>query len=270
MKYVVPPPDFNPLTASDAQLAEYQFPSRPSDPTALAQWERFMSIATPVAPPATLAESPNVRNAVGYSKNWAGYYNKNNTYNTAVAYYNEPQISSSTCTSPAESVWTGLGGVNNSNALGQAGTAYNEPGLGNHQSWVEELPNGPIAQPIYGVVGTSMAIYVQDIGSGQMKYFIENSAGQYVNPTYFDNNKDDSTVDFIVEAPFINGSIAPLANFGTVPFTQATDGSQGGLSANPYDETIMIAQGGGNAATPSSLNGNSFSVAWNSCVTYPR
>lgn len=39
----VPGPDFDPLTASDGELARYFFPERPSDPGALAEWQEQMS-----------------------------------------------------------------------------------------------------------------------------------------------------------------------------------------------------------------------------------
>jgi hypothetical protein len=229
-----------------------------------------MSNLQVMAPPPVLVESPLARNnGVVNSYNWSGYYNYSSCqcYSEAVAYYYEPTISSSRCANPSLAVWTGLGGWNNPNALAQDGTAYNLPGVNNHQSFIEELPNGPIAQPVYGTSGQTMALYVNYLNTGGVSYFIENSQGQSVNPTYYDGNNDQSTVDFIFEAPQVNGQEAQLANFGTDSFTYAGDGSTN-LGGNPYNEVIMKTSGGTINAQPSSVsNGNSFSVTQKSCFT---
>ena len=39
------PSSFNPLTATDAELKQYGFPRRPTDPTELAQWTTLMEHA---------------------------------------------------------------------------------------------------------------------------------------------------------------------------------------------------------------------------------
>lgn len=59
----MPPAGFDALTASDAQLAEYGFPARPTDPAQLATWEQAMSHVTVAAPPPFLVELPNVTSA---------------------------------------------------------------------------------------------------------------------------------------------------------------------------------------------------------------
>lgn len=41
---IIPPPGFNPLTASDADLDQYAYPSRPvNDPEAYEVWKRYVS-----------------------------------------------------------------------------------------------------------------------------------------------------------------------------------------------------------------------------------
>ena len=72
-----PPVGFNPLTASDSDLAKYGFPNRPSDPTALKEWNNVMAhsktyipIGAPIRVNATLFATTIKTNNSG---NWCGY-----------------------------------------------------------------------------------------------------------------------------------------------------------------------------------------------------
>lgn len=46
-----PPTGFNPLTATNAELQQYGFPSRPTSPGALATWTAMMEHAKTYVPP---------------------------------------------------------------------------------------------------------------------------------------------------------------------------------------------------------------------------
>ena len=58
MTMLVPPPDFNPLTASSALLTEYGFPLPPRNPSALAAWQAMASNVHPVAAPSMVIQIP--------------------------------------------------------------------------------------------------------------------------------------------------------------------------------------------------------------------
>ncbi|ACV58557.1 hypothetical protein [Alicyclobacillus acidocaldarius] len=85
--FPVPPKGFNPLTATDAQLREYGFPPRPSDPQNLQQWEQEMSHWKRTLPPKVVmtnishrlipytGTAENISESVFQTSNWSGYYN---------------------------------------------------------------------------------------------------------------------------------------------------------------------------------------------------
>ena len=71
------------------------------------------------------------------------------------------------------------------------------------------------------------------------------------------------SAEVIAEAPS-NGTVLPLANFGTVNFTNVTVGNTVIGNADPSALT-MVSGAGITEATPSALTGgNSFTVTWDS------
>jgi hypothetical protein len=139
--YHVPPHGFNPLTATDAQLDEYGFPARPSDPDQLKHWENIMSHCKSTLIPdvvsmkvnsSPLASTGNVTSNKTFeslntainsntslfeqnSSNWSGYinYQSSNCYLSEVqAVFEQPTIDGTSEQSSIEYSWVGLGGDN--------------------------------------------------------------------------------------------------------------------------------------------------------------
>jgi hypothetical protein len=86
--FVHPPPDFNPLTASDADLDQFGFPPRPSAEEGadmMAQWERRAKTQTRIVPELVqggkfhgpVRTIKQIRTASGVieanNENWSGY-----------------------------------------------------------------------------------------------------------------------------------------------------------------------------------------------------
>jgi hypothetical protein len=80
----VPPPHFNPLKASNAQLKRYGLPPR----TVLgpAQWRKLMSHLSVPAPPRTMIAYTKTANAFHCRSCWAGYQaDRHSSYEVAIA-----------------------------------------------------------------------------------------------------------------------------------------------------------------------------------------
>ena len=69
-----PPPGFNPLTATSADLQKYGFPEKPTSETELKAWEEVMQNAKEYVKPVQIP-SRAVHGLVGTTNtpNWAGY-----------------------------------------------------------------------------------------------------------------------------------------------------------------------------------------------------
>jgi hypothetical protein len=234
IRYNIPPHGFDILTASPAQLREYNLPSRR---ILGSKWAAEMRQASITAPPATLIEGPVKFAIPSCGKSgvcWAGYVDTGHSnYNNASANWVEPSISSDSCGSPsAEGTWVGLGGWT-SGDLGQDGTAY---GTGHpHGAWWEVLPNGPVYSSWTGAAGDAVSAYTAHSSSGYSFYVEEGK--HLLSPNVQGGPYSGSSADYITEAP---GTY--LANFGKIPITAAYSyyGSSGAYGVGQLSHTKVI------------------------------
>ncbi len=137
-----PPQGFDPLKASDEEVARYSFPPRPGDAEgkdvtqqSLSDWEGLVSGFKEAGPPITCegpvdpgsTNSEPVQNSPLYNQHWAGHMVHSNEGERSVAtfgHFYEPSGNAyASCKSTAlVSNWLGLGGWNGSGKLLQSGT----------------------------------------------------------------------------------------------------------------------------------------------------
>lgn len=248
--YFVPPTDFEPLEATDEQLARYCFPARPdvADQEAYAAWVELMANYSGTPEPEMLftikmdeleevdetmvytASATSITNS--YSYNWSGYIadlgSSSTTYYTQVqADYEEPAISSSTASDDyVNSYWVGLGG-HNSGKLVQAGTGT--IGANTHYAWYEYLSDTGSTVSVQPVslnvnAGDDMHVYISFQRSNDLfsYYIANNTTGKSASGTVTLDaamQYDGTTAEWIVERSTVSGSLAYLGDYDTVTFT---------------------------------------------------
>jgi hypothetical protein len=223
--FPVPPRGFHVLTATRAQLREYNLPAQ-NTWGSKRTWDRIMRKVRFTAPPTALIEGPGQNSVACGSPGdntgcWAGYVaTGHSNYNTASAHWTEPHIGSTVCTGPlSEALWVGLGGFNNS-SLGQTGTGYGEGDP--HGPWWEVLPGGYVYPASWDASpgDTISASVVWDTTTS--KYGFDVIDGSHLmNPTEKSGSYNGSSADFILENGVVNGTRTELENVGTVPFSDA-------------------------------------------------
>lgn len=287
--FPVPPKGFNPLTATDAQLQEYGFPTRPKDSKKLAIWQNDMSHykQTPI-PNVSMTQikhklkkkQTNNKVVNGLSYNWSGFYNyaNSNTWTAVQGDFAQPTEQSDSAPNSYESAWVGLGGMN-SGALIQAGTQmYNY----NYNAWYEYLGRAP-GSSVYEIdlpsvtvhPGDDIHVYVSYQTSNQVAnfYVADNTTGTsqpvLVNLSS-SNYYDGTTAEWIDERPTVNGSYAILADYGIDSWTNAqtynTNGNWNSLGSSAYDYLIMVNTSGDALSYPGNLSlltATSFNDYWN-------
>lgn len=229
------------------------------------------------------------------SQNWAGYDVTGKHFSSVSGTWTQPQASSNTSSSQGYSAfWVGLGGSSsNSRSLEQVGTASNfVNGHAEFYAWYELVPAGQVRLNLAIHAGDRISAKVAVDGSAVTVSLSDQTTGKSVTKTRHMANPDTSSAEWIAEAPAAKtfGSkarILPLADFGTVTFTNATataDGHSGGISDSQWSATRIqlrsstsSAPTGGappgfaaqqsfaqstSGATTSTLSGDSFSVAW--------
>jgi hypothetical protein len=275
----VPPRNFQPLTASDEALAMYGFPARPAAEDALAAWTDDLANWKPT-PDLGLCQT-TMRATVVQASNWSGYYAtvSSNLYIAAQGDYHQPTAGSTSCTSPQEVSWVGVGGVY-SNALIQDGTGISTSG--GYYAWYEYLntSGGGISitkLPSVTVhAGDRMHSYTvhQTSGVGQTTFYVADnttSTSQSVIVNLSSSYYDGRTAEWIDERPLVNGSNSPLRNFGTVNWTntqaQRANSTWYTLGSQPYVEVDMMDNTFSHyLAFPNSLSSNTtFTDNWFRC-----
>jgi hypothetical protein len=214
---------------------------------------------------------PMVRMDTVYFSNWSGYAvtGSAGAFTHAEAFYVEPTIHASQCSTTSESMWAGIGGYSG-DALGQDGTAYNEPGLGNHQSWWELVPgNGPHAMSLYGHPTYEFDASTRWLGGAYRFYIYDYYTGHSQVKDVSTSTYSGRSAEGILERPKVNGSLTNLSNVGTVTFYDTYANGKGFDTWSPTGGRHgihMLDSTGYEMATPSSIyTGGYFTVTQNRC-----
>jgi hypothetical protein len=274
----VPPSGFRPSTATDAQLAEYDFPARPpAGAPGLTEWEQLMaSYRQPPIP--SFCNLPTVSAATPNS-HWSGYVatQSSSPFVDAWGNYTQQGITAN-CSGAQEVSWVGIGGWGGSTSLIQAGTGKTGSG---YVAWYEYL-DSTYDSHITAYTGSQLH------SGDPIHIFISYStANQQVNLDVFDNGTeyafnqhldpafyDGSSAEWIDERPEVGGAFTPLADFGTNPWSNGyvltNGGSQLSIGQNSNLEVKMTSDGTVNGtilAAPGGLgsSGTSFNDTWDHC-----
>jgi Peptidase A4 family len=196
------------------------------------------------------------------SANWAGYAaaQSQGSFTSVSASWTQPAV---TC-ADAESFsafWVGLDGDGTA-TVEQTGTEADcADGTPSYQGWYELFPNAPVffANPVRP--GDAMSASVVSDGNGIFTLNLTDATQGWTQSSQ-QNDPDAAlgSAEIIAEAPSDGQQVLPLADFGTVNFTDATInnqalGSAGNLTA------ITMADEGTTLAAPTALTGtNAFSV----------
>jgi hypothetical protein len=247
-----PPEGFNPLTASDNELATYGFPQRPTDQELLSQWTDAMSHAKYYIKP-IIDTLKGLRHEYYNTNNLAGLgvYGQNNKngnglvpqYTASRGYWVMPNYSPGYgSTHEIASYWTGIGGIKGSQIIVQAGAdanlayIYHSP---SYEFWTENLYNNSPGATYYTtpVINGGNIVYVSvTYGGATSTAFFENySTGQYNSVVFNTPQYDGTSANFIFEK--LLGSydnIVPDVHFSetSLNWINSAGGSGGGLSTS--------------------------------------
>ena len=216
-----PPAGFDPLTASDADLAANGFPARPTDPNELAIWQAVARSS--VAPPAPcVLAGVSAGSTGGFSvtstATWAGIVDRTqepSQYTYAGGEFYQTGFNNA-CTNGHSASWVGLGGFNQPD-LAQTGTLDNQNGQARdfhevlyHGSDTGAISNGLLIRPGDQV----FASVLKSSGANVINYSVLNitlgTSTGWMSTGDFDGNTTGSSADFVDEAPKVGGVNSPL------------------------------------------------------------
>jgi peptidase A4-like protein len=100
-------------------------------------------------------------------------------------------------------------------------------------------------------------------GSGSFTLTITDSTQGWTNTTNARlKSAKLASAEVIAEAPSSSGGVLPLANFGTVGFSNAKANGATLTSSTPHIDPITMQSGSTVKAQPSGISSGAFSVAW--------
>jgi hypothetical protein len=195
------------------------------------------------------------------STNWSGYAVTGSRFTQVSATWKQPQA---TCSGTAySSFWVGLDG-DTSNTVEQTGTDADCSGsTPQYYAWYEMYPKFPVNFGDTVVPGDTMNASVTTDGRGNFTLTIADTTRGWSHTVKAKlKSAKLASAEVIAEAPSSSGGVLPLANFGTVGFTNATANNTTLTSSTPHIDPITMQSGSTVKAQPSSISNGVFSVAW--------
>lgn len=204
--------------------------------------------------------------AASVSNDWAGYATTGVTYTSVSASWRQPSVNCSAGPASYSAYWVGLDGYA-TRTVEQIGTDSDcSQGSPAYYAWFEMYPAYPVnlSQPV--AAGDVISASVASDGSGSFTLTIADTTRHWTYTTHQASSLAQlGSAEWIAEVPSNGHRALPLADFGTVTFTNATANGIA-LGSNPnLDEIQLGSSHAGIEATPSSLSasGTSFSVTSN-------
>ena len=286
-----PPDGFTPATATDAQLAEYGFPARPTDTATLAtwtaKWSHFKYQRSSSDPVLTImsgkvspgvAASPQVTTHPSSSPVWSGYadYDVNvNQFQGATGEYNQPTYGSDSQQGASGFSFVGLGGWLNNASLMVGSAMVSGP---TYYAWYQYTNSSGN----YTIIRYSGAVNPGD--DIELQTYWQPSSNYPAGFSYFDFNTmtnfyitaqltsayyDGETAEYMDGRPVIatphNEGTTPLDDYGSNNWQNCgywiTAGSGNATPFTNYNYLIFTMQdqkSGDILSQPSNPNGASF------------
>ncbi|EPQ54086.1 hypothetical protein GLOTRDRAFT_62581 [Gloeophyllum trabeum ATCC 11539] len=220
-----------------------------------------------VASPEALASNTS---HVEYSSNWAGavydtYPSGSFKSVTGTFTVPTPKAPSGGSGTYSSSAWVGIDGDTCGTAILQTGVDFTvSNGRTSYDAWYEWYPD--YAYDFSGIsisAGNQIRVTVTASSTTSGTAVIENlSTGQTVSKSLTSSSAlCEENAEWIVEDYEENGSLVPLANFGTVTFSSAS-ATTGSGSIGPSGATLIDIEQNGKVLTSASTSGSSVTVSY--------
>jgi len=212
------------------------------------------------------------------SSNWSGYaVQSTGTFTYVTGSWVQPAVSCSSRTDQYAAFWAGIDGYS-SDSVEQLGTDSDCDGVNrpSYYAWYEMYPAGSVdistskypvkaGDTLTASVAVSGSTYTLTLGS---------SEGWNYSVTKTQSGLADSSAELIAESPELcsrfSCTLAQLSDFGTVNYSNV-EATSTAIAESPFGafttdngphDIIAVTSNGTQRATPSALNGTSFSITW--------
>jgi hypothetical protein len=223
----------------------------------------YPMVASPSGPGSNAPDGGTAAVTDVVSENWAGYAvtGAATTFTSVSSSWAEAAVS---CGAAAtfSSFWVGLDGDGTPTVEQTGSEADCTNGAASYQGWYEIFPNAPVFFPNPVKPGDAMSASVASDGNGTFTLTLRDSTQGWQQTTQqAEAGAQLGSAEIVAEAPSNGATVLPLADFGTVNFTDATVDNVPIGNATILSELTMESASGTALATPSALTGgNAFAV----------
>jgi hypothetical protein len=158
----------------------------------------------------------------GTSSNWAGYAARGGHFTSVSGTWTVPLMA---LDGPfgADAAWVGIGGLRTRDLI-QAGTQQFVTGSGSvtYQAWFEKLPDYSHPVPLTVLPGHTVSVSIDLQAPDEWLFTFRNQTTGQMLLKYETYTSSHSSAEWIEEAPYARRRQLPLAQFGTVSFTEAS------------------------------------------------
>lgn len=205
------------------------------------------------------------------SSNWSGYDDSTDgPFTSVTATWVQPAIRNAGATFTDAAFWVGLDG-DNSDTVEQIGTEGYSEGVVGYDAWYEMYPAAPVPLDMTINPGDLITASVSESGAVFTLSLVDHTtAVSYQTMQTMDVPPLLASAEVIAEAPSGSDGTVPLANFGTMTFTDCAFNGEP-ISAFDWNQIDMTSPDSGtliDQALPLSSDGTSFSVTTD--VTAPH
>jgi Peptidase A4 family len=207
--------------------------------------------------------APNHRINRSTSTNWSGYAVTGGRYTRVSASWTQPAVDCSATPTGWSAFWAGLDG-DTTNTVEQTGTEADcSSGQAVYYAWYEMYPKYPHNYSNVVSPGDNFNASVTTDGRGSFTLTLADTTRHWTQTTTQRlKSAKLGSAEVIAEAPSSSSGVLPLADFGTIGFSDATVNGSVLTSSTPGLDPITMASGTTVKAQPSGMSTGSFSVAW--------
>ena len=196
------------------------------------------------------------------SSNWAGYAVTGSRYTSVSASWTQPAVNCSITPTGWSSFWVGLDGDTTSTVEQTGSEADCSSGKAVYSAWYEMYPKFPTNYSNPVKANDHFTASVTTDGRGNFTLTLSDTSQGWTRTAKAKlRSAKLGSAEVIAEAPSSSSGVLPLADFGSVAFSNATANGTlfGSLSGR---DAINMASGSTTKATTSSITGGNFSVTW--------
>jgi hypothetical protein len=214
-----------------------------------------------------LGASPALRASHGVSTNWSGYeVSSGGPYTSVSASWTQPAVDCAKTPTAYSSFWVGLDGWKTPSVEQTGVEAGCFEGTPLYFAWYEMYPKRAVMLPRKDFVspGDSLTSTVTYLGKNKFRLALSDTTrGWSRTVTKASKSAERGSAEVIGEAPSAGTEILPLADFGSVSFSNATvEGALLSSSTPGLERLTMTSHADVVKAEPSPLAGGSFSDNW--------